>query len=515
MLIDEKSVWSLIVARSELTPDAVLAIDEHDRSISFSEYREAVERAASGLYALGLRPGARVAWQLPTWIEAMVLVGALSRLGTVQVPMLPLYREREVRFILAQARPELMIIPSRWRDFDYEELARRVVREVQGEGSAGCRIQVCDRLLPEADPAGLPVLGAVPDADAARWVFYTSGTTADPKGALHSDRSLIAGSYGTARSYGCSPADRYALVFPFTHIGGIGMLLVQLISGCGAAITERFNPEATIPILSRQGVTLLAGGTPFALLCLDAQRRHPGERLFPALRAVITGAAPTSDDLHARIRDELGGSGALSCYGLTEVPFLSVSSVDDPDDKRGRTEGRPVAGAEIRVVAEEGASSPPGVQGEIRARGPQVCLGYLETGQNADAFDAEGFFRTGDLGSLDADGYVSVLGRLKDVIIRKGENISAKEVEDVLATHPEIADVAVIGRADAALGERCCAVVVPAPGAPAIDLPALAAFCRQTGIATQKIPEELQVVDVLPRNASGKVLKYQLKQAFP
>jgi non-ribosomal peptide synthetase component E (peptide arylation enzyme) len=304
-------------------------------------------------------------------------------------------------------------------------------------------------------------------------------------------------------------------VFPFTHIGGIGMLLVQLINGCGAAITERFDPEETIPLLSRQGVTLLAGGTPFALLCLDAQHKRPGDRLFPALRAVITGAAPTSPDLHGRIRDELGGSGALSCYGLTEVPFLSLSSVGDSDEKRARTEGRPVAGAEVRIVAAEGVTSRPGEQGEIRARGPQVCLGYLETKLDKDAFDAEGFFRTGDLGALDADGYVSVVGRLKDVIIRRGENISAKEVEDVLATHPQIADVAVIGRADASLGERCCAVVVPTSGEPAVDLPALVAFCRAAGIATQKIPEELQVVDVLPRNASGKVLKYKLKEAFP
>jgi acyl-CoA synthetase (AMP-forming)/AMP-acid ligase II len=515
MLIDEKSVWSLIVARSELTPDALLAIDEHDRSISFSEYRDASERAAAGLYTRGLRPGGRVAWQLPTWIESMVLVGALCRLGAVQVPMLPIYRDREVRFILAQSRPELMIVPSRWRDFDYEELARRVAGELREEGTPPCSIQLCDRSLPRGDPADLPPAADVPDLEGVRWVFYTSGTTADPKGALHSDRSLIAGSYGMARSYECSPADRYALVFPFTHIGGVGMMLVQLISGCGAAITERFDPEATIPTLSRQGVTLLAGGTPFALLCLDAQRQRPDERLFPVLRAVITGAAPTSDDLHAQIRDELGGSGALSCYGLTEVPFLSLSSVDDSDDKRSHTEGRPVAGAEVRIVDNDEAACEPGALGEIRARGPQVCLGYLAAGLDSDAFDTDGFFRTGDLGTLDAEGYVSVLGRLKDVIIRKGENISAKEVEDVLTRHPQIADVAVIGRADAALGERCCAVVVPAPGGAAVDLPAVAAFCREAGIATQKIPEELQLVDVLPRNASGKVLKYKLKEAFP
>jgi non-ribosomal peptide synthetase component E (peptide arylation enzyme) len=166
-------------------------------------------------------------------------------------------------------------------------------------------------------------------------------------------------------------------------------------------------------------------------------------------------------------------------------------------------------------VAEDGSICTSGEIGEIRARGPQVCLGYLDAGLDGEAFDADGFFRTGDLGMLDADGYLSVVGRLKDVIIRKGENISAKEVEDVLARHPQVAEIAIIGRADVALGERCCAVVVPRSGEQDLDLPAVVAFCQGVGVAAQKIPEELQLLDALPRNASGKILKHQLKLMFP
>jgi cyclohexanecarboxylate-CoA ligase len=512
MLIDDKSVWGLVEARAAATPDALLAVDEHDRSMTFAEYRAAAERVAAGLVSLSDDLG-RVAWQLPTWIESMVLVAALTRLGATQIPMLPIYREREVRFIVDQSRPGLFLVPSAWRGFDYEGLARSVARDAAA-GGAPVRVEVCDRELPEGDPSALPPFAGIADPDAARWIFYTSGTTADPKGALHSDRSLIAGSYGIAASFACSEADRYPLVFPFTHIGGIGMLLVQLVSGCGAIIIERFDPVETMPLLSRHGMTLAAGGTPLALLYLEAQREHPGERLFPDLRAVITGSAPKSDDLHFRLRDELGGSGALSCYGLTEVPFLAVSSVDDPDDKRATTEGRAIAGATVRITGDDGSPCPPGTLGEICARGPQVCMGYLDAALDPQAFDRDGYFKTGDLGTLDDDGYVRILGRLKDIIIRKGENISAKEVEDVLARHPGIADVAVIGRADADLGERCCAIVVPRDGYQLI-LAEVASFCRQAGVATQKIPEELEIADTLPRNASGKVLKYKLKEVFP
>jgi acyl-CoA synthetase (AMP-forming)/AMP-acid ligase II len=509
MLIDDKSVWGLVEARAAATPDGLLAVDEHDRSMTFAEYRAAAERVAAGLLALGGGVG-RVAWQLPTWTESMVLVAALSRLGATQVPMLPIYREREVRFIIGQSRPDLFLVPSSWRGFDYEALARGVACDAGNE----LRVEVCDRHLPEGDPSTLPPHAGLVEPDAPRWIFYTSGTTADPKGALHTDRSLIAGSYGISASFACSEADRYPLVFPFTHIGGIGMLLVQLVSGCGAIITERFDPAETMPLLSRHGMTLAAGGTPLALLYLEAQRQHPGGRLFPALRAVITGSAPKSDDLHFRLREELGGSGALSCYGLTEVPFLAVSNVDDPDDKRATTEGRAIAGATVRITDADGSPCPPGTLGEICARGPQVCLGYLDGSLDAQAFDDDGYFKTGDLGTLDAEGYVRILGRLKDIIIRKGENISAKEVEDVLARHPGIADVAVIGRADAVLGERCCAIVVPRDGCE-LTLAEVASFCRDAGVAVQKVPEELEIIDALPRNASGKVLKYKLKEMFP
>jgi len=505
-------LWSMIDSRAARSPDAVLGVDERDATLTFSQLRDRAERVAAGLAELGVGEDTRVSWQLPTWLESFVLVGALARLGAVQNPMLPIYREREVRFIVRQARPQLLVVPSIWRDFDYEKLARTVTTDLAHDDGLECSVVVCDRVLPESDPAALPPLATRDDV--IRWLFYTSGTTADPKGALHTDASIAAGAAGVCQAFELGEADRYPVVFPFTHIGGIGMLFVQLISGCGAIVVERFDPELTPPLLARHDLTIAAGGTPLALLYLAAQRRDPTRRLFPALRATMTGAAPKPPELHYELKRELGGVGAVSVYGSTEVPFISVSSVRDTDEQLARTEGRAIAGAEIRVVAVDGSVCRPGAVGELRVRGPQVCRGYLDATLDADAVDADGFFRTGDLGALDADGFVTITGRLKDVIIRKGENISAKEVEDVLYTHPAVADVAVIGLRDPELGERCCAVLVLREASAALTTADVTGFCRVAGLANQKIPQQVEIVDELPRNASGKVLKYRLQKRY-
>jgi acyl-CoA synthetase (AMP-forming)/AMP-acid ligase II len=496
------TLWSLVESRAQSTPDAVLALDEQGRSLTFGEYRRASEATAAGLARLGVQRGTRVAWQLPTWIESFLLVGALCRLGATQIPMLPIYREREVTFVLRQAQPDLFVVPSRWQGFDYEALARSVLAST----GLACDVLVCDRELPTdgaTDPARAPS-----DAHDVRWIFYTSGTTGEPKGARHSDATILAGARGVVDAFELGPSDRYAVVFPFTHIGGIGMLAAQLLSGCGALVVERFDVEATPRFLGEHGLTIAAGGTPLALLYLEHQRRHPEHRVFPMVRAAMTGAAPKPPGLHAELRDELGGVGAVSVYGLTEAPFLTAASVRDPEEKLATTEGRAVPGVELRVVA-GGRVCAPGEVGEICARGDVICLGYVDERRDAELLDEDGFFHTGDLGSVDEDGHVTITGRLKDVIIRNGENIAATEIEGVLYDHPAVAQVAVIGVPDPLVGERCCAVVVP-HGDATPDVQDLAQWCEAAGLAKQKWPERVEVADELPRNASGKVLKHEL-----
>jgi cyclohexanecarboxylate-CoA ligase len=512
MITDTRSLWELIERRAEATPDAPLAIDEDRRTMTFGEYRAASERAAAGLAGAGLAEGTAVSWQLPTWLESMVLVGALSRLGAVQNPILPIYREREVGFVTKQTRAQMLIVPSRWKGFDFEAMAREIAK-----GQPGLEVLVVDKKLPEGDPGSLRPAATPPDdADElpVRWAFYTSGTTADPKGAKHTDRTIMASAYGMAVALELTEEDRGALAFPFTHIGGIGLLMAGLMSGCRAIVIEAFDPPVTIPVLQREGITLAGSGTPFHMAYLAAQREQPDTPLFPDVRAFPGGASPKPPQLHFDIVKEMGGVGIVSGYGLTECPIITMSGVRDTDEHLAYTEGSATPGVEIKVVTLEGKIAGPEEEGEIRAKGPQLFRGYLDSSLDADAFDDEGFFRTGDLGKLDAEGYITITGRLKDVIIRKGENISAKEIEDLLFKHPAIGDVAVIGVPDEASGERACAIVVPADKEAPPNLEDIFDFCTKSGLMTQKIPEQLEIVDVLPRNATGKVLKHELRKQY-
>jgi acyl-CoA synthetase (AMP-forming)/AMP-acid ligase II len=443
--------------------------------------------------------GAAVSWQLPTWIESLVLVAALSRLGAVQNPVLPIYRDRELRFMTAQTGARLLVVPPAWRGFDYPAMAEAIAAERDD-----LDVLVVDRALPEGDPSTLPPPPSVPASPAdlpTAWVFYTSGTTADPKGARHTDATIAAAAVAMNVALELVPEDRSALVFPFTHIGGITWLFSSLMTGCSNICVERFDPTETVEVLSREDVTLAGSGTPFHLVYLEAQRRRPGTPIFPRVRAFPGGGAPKPPQLHYDIKKELGGAGIVSGYGLTECPILAMGAVGDPDDKLANTEGRGAPGVELRIA-----------EGELRVRGPQLFRGYLDASLDADAFDEHGFFRTGDLGVVDDQGFVAITGRLKDVIIRKGENISAKEVEDLLYQHPKVADVAVIGLPDPALGERCCAVVASKDRADPLAFAEMVDFLKNQGLAVQKVPEQLELVDVVPRNPTGKTLKHELRQ---
>ena len=518
LLTDWTSLWDLIEQRAAATPDAKFAIDEHERSLTFAGYRDACDRAAAGLHALGVGEGTNVSWELPTWIESMVLVGALARLGAVQNPMLPIYREREVRFITRQTGAKLLIVPSVWKGFDYEAMARTVAAD-----TPGLEVLVCDKNLPDGDPATLPPPapgGAEPFRPGVatdgpwRWIFYTSGTTADPKGARHTDKTVGASAYTMDLVLEMSADDRNAMVFPFTHIGGIGWLFASLMGGYVHVLVESFVPDTTIPVLQRENVTIAGAGTAFHLAYLTAQRAQPDRPIFPDARAFVGGGAAKPPALHFEVKDELGGVGIVSGYGLTEVPILAMAGIHDPDQKLADTEGRAGPGVEVKVVKLDGTPAGPGEEGEIRAKGPNLMLGYVDASLDAEAFDDEGFFRSGDLGNLDDGGYIAITGRLKDVIIRKGENISAKEVEDLLFTSPLIADAAVIGLPDPRSGERACAVVVPADPDNPPTLTDLFEFLKGEGLMVQKIPEQLVLLDVLPRNPTGKVLKHELRKQY-
>ena len=497
--IEARTLWELIERRAAATPDALMLVDESDRSLSYGGYRDACERAAAGLAAEhGVVEGTQVAWELPTWIESFVLVGALARLGALQIPMLPIYREREVSFITRQNDARLMIVPSVFRGFDYEAMANTVAA-----GLDGCDVIVADKWLPEGDPAKLPPFAAPPGDLPARWVFYTSGTTADPKGARHTDATIMASGRAIGEALDATPDDVQGFVFPFTHIGGASLLMATLMCGFNNIIVEAFDPPAAVDLFDRHGMTLAGAGTVFHQAYLAEARKRAPEKILQRVRAFTGGGAPKPPQLHYDLKAEIGGVGIVSSYGLTETPILTYGRPDDPDEKLANTEGRANPGVEFRVV-----------DGELRVKGPQVFLGYVDSSLDADAFDDEGRFRTGDLATIDADGYVVITGRLKDIIIRKGENISAKEVEDLLYTHPKVADVAVIGLPDPKLGERCCAVVASRDPADQLIFEEMVSFLHDQGLMNQKIPEQLELVEAVPRNPSGKILKHVLREQY-
>jgi len=509
-LQDSATMWELVQRRAALTPDARVLVDQDDRTLTFGELHDRAERVAAGLHAMGIGPGAKVTWQLPSRIETVLLSIALARLGVVQNPILHIYGEKEVGFALHQFGPQLYLGPGELFGVDYQARAERLGADVDPP----VRVLSGYADLPEGDPSTLP---PPPESgDDVRWIYYTSGTTSDPKGVQHTDRSLIAGGYGLAHAIEWDPAvDVGSIAFPFAHIAGPDYLVLMLVTGVGAVIVEGFNLEAILPVLRKYDVTSAGGSTAHYLMFLAEQRKDPSTPLLPSLRLLAGGGAPKPPEIFYEVKRELGTIGTLHGYGMTECPMIAQGSPSDTEDQLAHTEGKPVVGCDVRIVAEDGNVAEPGEDGEVRLRGPMLFKGYTDPALNDEAFDGDGYFRTGDLGHLRADGHIVLTGRLKDIIIRKGENISAKEIEDVLYPHPKVGDVAVIGVPDRERGELVCAVVEAAPDEEALTFDEMAAHCREAGLMTQKIPERLEVVDALPRNQTlNKALKYKLREQY-
>ena len=511
-IYDVRSFWELLEKRVAATPDRLMLIDAADRRVTFAEFKAWAERAAAGFRAMGIGEDTVVTWQLPTRIETLVASFALSRLGAIQNPIIQIYREREVGFALAQMRSEFVLVPGVWRNFDYVDMIERLSRDLP----APPKIVVAYESLPEGDPSTLPPPPAPPasvDDAPIKWVYYTSGTTSDPKGAQHTDGTLLAGGIGLSLKLDMQASDVGSIAFPYSHIGGPNYVVMMLTHGMPAVLLEAFVPSEAVEVYKRHDVTMAGGSTAFYISFINEQRKQPGVKIIPTLRILSGGGAPKPPELFLEVANEIG---ARLChgYGMTECPMIAQGGPLDSDDQLMYSEGGPVSGCVITIMREDGSIAAPNEVGEVRLQGPMLLKGYRDEALNADAFDAEGRFRTGDVGFLRPDGYITLTGRLKDVIIRKGENISAKEVEDILYTHPKVGDCAVIGLVDRERGERVCAVVETAPGQTDLTFAEMVAWCKQAGLMTQKIPEQLEVVGQLPRNPTFKILKYKLRDQF-
>ena len=516
-IYDARSFWDLLCRRVAATPDTKMLIDGTGRSVTFAEFRDQSERVAAGLLDLGVGEGTPVTWVLPTRIETVLLSFALSRLGAVQNPIIHIYRKREVGFCIRQTRAELVVHPGVWNGFDYGGMVDEIVAGLDH----GARTLAGYDTLPEGDPATLPPVSDPSGADAVRWLYYTSGTTSDPKGVKHTDASLIAGGVGLARALDMSSGDVGSIAFPYAHIGGPDYMVTMLAAGFGAVLVERFDPAEAVVTYARHGVTMAGGSTAFYQMFLEQDRKSresTGKPAMPALRVLSGGGAPKPPEVYFRVKEQMGVPVAHG-YGMTECPMISQGSPHDSDHQLAYTDGRPVHGCEVSIVAMAAdggeARAPAGVQGEVRVSGPMLFSGYTDPALDRTAFDARGRFRTGDLGVLGPDGHLTLTGRVKDIIIRKGENISAKEIEDVLYAHDKVGSVAVIGLTDRNRGERVCAVVETAPDSDDLTFEEMVETCLAAGLARQKVPEQLEIhPGPLPRNATLKILKHKLREVY-
>lgn len=510
-LDDAATLWELVERRAEATPDAVLLISEAGATLTCTEFRDQALRAAAGFAALGVGHGTRVTWELPNRFATVIASFALARLGAVQNPVLHFYRHKEMGYAIRATDAELVLVPGTWNGFDFTAMVTELVAD------QAAKPQIVDVFagLPDGDPADLAP--APTDGDEVRWVYFTSGTTSDPKGVRHTDRTLITGANGLAVALDMSPDDVGSIAFPYSHIAGPDYFGTMLLAGFGAVLFEAFAPATAIPVLAEHGVTMVGGGTAFYQMYLTEQRKDPGTPILPALRKMSGGGAPMPPEIYEEVKREFGVK-ICHGYGMTECPMICEGSPHDTDEQLANTVGKPVEGLEMRIATDVEQADDEGEgprDGEIRLKGPMVFAGYTDPEASEAAFDGDGWFRTGDLGHIRPDGHVVLTGRLKDVIIRKGENISAQEIEHLLYAHPKVGDVAVVGLPDAERGERVCAVVERAEGQDDLMFEEMTALLTDAQLMRQKFPEQLEIVDALPRNETlRKVLKFKLRETY-
>lgn len=485
-----ETIGDVLAAGLASAPDVRFQVHSEARpwSGTMCEVEMVARRLAAGLRSRGVGPGDVIAFQLPNWMEAAATFWASAFLGAVVVPIVHFYGRKELGYILASVEPKVFVTAERFGPLEYQP---DLCAQVPIVGVVG---RDFDDLL-----ADEPMLGVVAvDPDEPALIAFTSGTTRDPKGVIHSHRTLAFETRQLADRY---PPDRGVQLTgaPVGHfIGMVNALLIPLLDGDPVHIIDVWNPGKVLALMASDGLAIGGGATYFMTSLLD----HPdfGPQHLSHMKYAGMGGSSVPVAVTRRMADL--GITVFRAYGSTEHPSVTASAHTAPEDKRLRTDGPALPGVEIRLTE----------VGEILTRGPDLCLGYTDDALTTAAFDADGWYHTGDVGVLDAEGYLTITDRTADLIIRGGENISAVEVEEVLLGMVGIAEVAVVSAPDARLGEHAAAVIRMKPGHVAPTLADLRTHFVATGMAKQKWPEELHVVAEFPRTPSGKIQKFRVRQ---
>ena len=512
---------ALVAERVAERPDSTFVFDT-TTTLTYAEFGERALRLAVGLKRAGLAAGDRIAVQLPNWTEFPLVAAAASRIGVILVPIMPIYRDDEVGYVLQHSGAVAVVTCGEFRGFDHLAMMNELrpscpdVRAVfVARADAGLDPSLgtsLDSLIADGDLAALAE-EAGPDSspDDGFLIVYTSGTTSRPKGCFHTFNTIRASSAAIQRSLDYGPDDVQFGPSPITHSTGlVTSVILPLLVGAKSYLMEAFEPNEALLRIQEHGCTAAVTATPFLQMLMGAY--DPEKHDASSLRLWVCAGSPIPGSIVEKSRDLFAGCQTLSLYGRSENFLTTMCTVRDAPERSATSDGSALDGATVKVVGEDGMELPRGEEGDVTYQGPSHMIEYFRNDEETAAlFTPEGFSRSGDLGRMDDDGFVRITGRLKDIVIRGGMNISAREVEEHLLGHPAIANVAVVGMPDERLGEKVCAYVVLADDSATLTLDDVTAYLREHKVATQKLPERLEFSPALPMTATGKIQKHLLR----
>ncbi|EHU9077070.1 medium-chain fatty-acid--CoA ligase [Escherichia coli] len=496
-------------------PDKIAVVDNHGASYTYSALDHAASCLANWMLAKGIESGDRIAFQLPGWCEFTVIYLACLKIGAVSVPLLPSWREAELVWVLNKCQAKMFFAPTLFKQTRPVDL----ILPLQNQLPQLQQIVGVDKLAPATSSLSLsqiiadntPLTTAITThGDELAAVLFTSGTEGLPKGVMLTHNNILASERAYCARLNLTWQDVFMMPAPLGHATGfLHGVTAPFLIGARSVLLDIFTPDACLALLEQQRCTCMLGATPFVYDLLNVLEKQPAD--LSALRFFLCGGTTIPKKV-ARECQQLGIK-LLSVYGSTESSPHAVVNLDDPLSRFMHTDGYAAAGVEIKVVYDARKTLPPGCEGEEASRGPNVFMGYFDEPElTARALDEEGWYYSGDLCRMDEAGYIKITGRKKDIIVRGGENISSREVEDILLQHPKIHDACVVVMPDERLGERSCAYVVLKAPHHSLSLEEVVAFFSRKRVAKYKYPEHIVVIEKLPRTASGKIQKFLLRK---
>ncbi|EOT1013604.1 medium-chain fatty-acid--CoA ligase [Escherichia coli] len=496
-------------------PDKIAVVDNHGASYTYSALDHAASCLANWMLAKGIESGDRIAFQLPGWCEFTVIYLACLKIGAVSVPLLPSWREAELVWVLNKCQAKMFFAPTLFKQTRPVDL----ILPLQNQLPQLQQIVGVDKLAPATSSLSLSQIIAdntslttaiTTHGDELAAVLFTSGTEGLPKGVMLTHNNILASERAYCVRLNLTWQDVFMMPAPLGHATGfLHGVTAPFLIGARSVLLDIFTPDACLALLEQQRCTCMLGATPFVYDLLNVLEKQPAD--LSALRFFLCGGTTIPKKV-ARECQQLGIK-LLSVYGSTESSPHAVVNLDDPLSRFMHTDGYAAAGVEIKVVDDARKTLPPGCEGEEASRGPNVFMGYFDEPElTARALGEEGWYYSGDLCRMDEAGYIKITGRKKDIIVRGGENISSREVEDILLQHPKIHDACVVAMPDERLGERSCAYVVLKAPHHSLSLEEVVAFFSRKRVAKYKYPEHIVVIEKLPRTASGKIQKFLLRK---